>query len=217
MQEQIRGKIPLPKHDIGHGWAQNEVQIVSECLEEMAREEAENGGGRAGAFKALAGAKAMKDSIIYRLKEELGVEKSVEEVDQVARLIRLYDELKQLEACRVSASGEEHQDGDSIALVLLSPSPSSPNVSPSLNIGGKGTGNKWQSHAQKAGNGRRLLRRHADHVNASDSSASSEGEQEEGSDDSGEAEAEADEDMVHTVLRRRVPPGMYPSTVSKET
>jgi hypothetical protein len=207
MQEQIRGKIPLPKHDIGHGWAQNEVQIVSECLQEMAREEAENGGGRAGGFKALAHAKAVKDSILYRLKEELGVEKSMEEVDQVTRLIRLYDELKQLEACRVAASGEEHQDGDCIALVLVSLTPSSPNASPLLNIGGKGTGNKWHSRAQKAGNGSALLRRHGDHINASDSSASSDGEQEEGSDDSADAEAEADQDMVHTVLRRRVPPG----------
>lgn len=198
LPEQIRAKIPQPKHDIGHGWAEAEVRVVRECLEEMAREEAEDGGGRASGFKALIHAKAVQDSILYRLREELGVERSVEEVKQVCRLVRLYDELKLLQSCRFSASGEDHQDGDCIALVLVSHSLSSPHATSPLN----GRGNSNRSPAHKGGHGRSPLHLHAAQGNKSDSSMSSDSEQDEGSDD-----GQADEDMVHIVLRRRVPPG----------
>jgi hypothetical protein len=116
---QITSKIPVPKKDVGHGWPENEVMVVRECLEEMEREESLHLGRHVGAFKALVHAKTVKEAIQYRLKEELSVEKSLDDIDKVMRLVRLYEQLKQLDTVTFRSSGEEHEAGDCIALVQM--------------------------------------------------------------------------------------------------
>jgi hypothetical protein len=187
---QISSKIPVPQDDVGQGWPENQVLVVRECLEDMSREETTHRGKHAGAFKALVHAKGVKDAIQYRLREEIGVERSLEEIDKVMRLTRLYDELQLLDAIKFSTSGEDHQLGDWIALVLLSrnlsPQHLSPQHSPML------------ASPLNLPTARRTLG-----DNGSESAFSSSDSSDSGSEDSDD-DVDAD---THIIKRYAVPPG----------
>jgi Arc/MetJ-type ribon-helix-helix transcriptional regulator len=138
LPSQITSKIPVPTSDVGQGWTEDQIAIIRKGLQDMAEEEneqegekdtdSEKGGlenGRhvrrqKGFFKTLVHAKAIKEAVKNELQETLGVVRSIEEIDKVMRLTRLYDELKQLDSISVQTSGEEHQKGDWVALIQVS-------------------------------------------------------------------------------------------------
>jgi hypothetical protein len=116
---QITSKIPVPKSDVGHDWPEAHLQIVREELEEGLSSEDAAENKQLGVFKALHHANAAKEAVQYRLKEEMGVERSLEEIHEVMRLTRLYEELKQIDTIKFAASGNDHHIGDSIALIQI--------------------------------------------------------------------------------------------------
>ena len=117
---QLAAEIPKPCNDVGHGWQEEHVRIVRDCIADMEEEESHHTHQHAGFFRALEHAKALQKQIQDRLKAEMDVERSLQEITHVMRLTKLYDDLKQLDAVRVEASGEAHQEGDWIGLFQIS-------------------------------------------------------------------------------------------------